>query len=397
MFKKDSGKKDSGFNRALFCCMCGISTEQGQEIGRVFFRSAQKNELPSSTICGECINEAYNILDFSESADKVLKNREPNLIPLSPKLLKPREIYERLSTSVVGQADAKRALSTAVSWHIQKITDKNLSKSNVLLIGPTGTGKTELARAAAAFLDVPFVICDATAFTAHGYVGEDVESCLTRLLIAADNNLERAQNGIVFIDEIDKIADRDNSYIGTLAIQQCLLKILEGTVVNIPKSLKQKNGVQEYVQMDTSKILFICAGAFSGIAAKEKSRVFGLSGESSVPQKEETSQTALVNYGFIPEFLGRFKIVATTEQLTEIDLINILKLPKTSLLLQYKRVLKKYGVDLAFSDKFLESVAKEALSSGLGARGLSRILEKRLEKLLFKAPDYPDQKKKILL
>jgi len=270
--------------------MCGISTEQGQEIGRVFLRSTQKDEMPRSAICGDCIGEAFYSLDLS-IPEKDL-NKKPKIEPMIPNILRPSEIYEKISAYVVGQDQAKRSVSNAISWHLQKIFDRSLSKSNVLLIGPTGTGKTEIARAAAKFLDVPFVICDATAFTAHGYVGEDVESCLTRLLAAADYNIDRAQTGIVFIDEIDKIADKDsNSSVGTLSVQQCLLKMLEGSVINFPKSLKQRNGVQEYVQMDTSRILFICAGAFSGLTDSELNRgIMGLSGKKdSASAKSDTS------------------------------------------------------------------------------------------------------------
>lgn len=408
------GKPLDGKNSALFCCMCGISTEQGHEIGRIFFRSVSIEKKPCSAICGECISAAFNVIngkdeikDESPIEDKSFKIKIKKQIekvenPNKRIQLTPSSIFARLSSSIVGQEKAKKAIATALSWHMQKMIDPTIQKTNVLILGPTGTGKTEIARTAAKILDIPFVIADATTFTAHGYVGEDVESCLTRLLHAADYNIEKAQTGIIFIDEIDKLAEKsDNSFVGTTAVQQSLLKILEGTLVNIPKKVKTRTDPGEYVQIDTSRILFICAGAFSDLLEikNKQSNQIGLlhKKEEKTDLFESISQKDFINFGLIPEFLGRFQVITNTTTLSEADLVRILKESDQSPLIQYKKMFSSYKIELIFSDEFLSKVAAEALSSGIGARGLKRVLEKRLGDLLFSIPDSPPEEKQIVL
>jgi ATP-dependent Clp protease ATP-binding subunit ClpX len=413
-------KKIEGINTALFCCMCGISTEQGHEIGRVFFRSFAMEKKPCSAICGECVSDAFSVINKKGGAvispnpqsklEQVItqKEKKPKIEkienPYKKRFLPPSAIFSKLSKSIVGQDKAKKSVATALSWHMQKIIDPSIQKTNLLILGPTGTGKTELARSASKILDIPFVVVDATTFTAHGYVGEDVESCLTRLLQAADYNVDRAQNGIVFIDEIDKIADKGtNSFVGTTAVQQSLLKILEGTIVNVPKKPRSRPDQVEYVQMDTSKILFICAGAFSDLmdSKEKKSKRIGLMSNTETENPttdlfESLSQKDFVSYGLIPEFLGRFQIVTNTVSLRAEDLVRILKESDQSPLIQYKKMFGSYNIEVSFSDQFLHEVANEALASGFGARGLKRALEKRLESALFDLPDSNLEKKSVI-
>lgn len=414
-------KRTEGINTALFCCMCGISTEQGHELGRVFFRSFAVEKKPCSAICGECISEASKVIsgkgistppsEFNTKVEKLInpKTKQHKSLnseakdPKQNKLLPPSSIYEKLSSSIIGQDKAKKSISTALSWHMQKIIDPSIQKTNILILGPTGTGKTELARAASKIMDIPFVIVDATTFTAHGYVGEDVESCLTRLLQAADYNLEKAQTGIIFIDEIDKIAEKGtNSFVGTTAVQQSLLKILEGTVVNVPKKPRSRQESPEFVQMDTSRILFICAGAFSDLveSKEKKSKRIGFGSETEERNNTNTileslSQKDFVSYGLIPEFLGRFQIITNTYGLKSEDLVGILKFSDQSPLIQYKKMFSLYNIDISFSESFLLEIANESIESGLGARGLKRALEKRLEDALFNLPDSSLEKKSV--
>lgn len=396
-----------GRNAALFCFMCGITTEESSEMGRMFFRSPSSESKTTGAICSNCVADTYMIV--SQAKPEIRENRAPKLEDYVGKLPTPMKIYQQLNKYVMGQENAKKAISIALANHFQKIYDSSINKTNVLLMGPTGTGKTELARAAAKILDLPFVIADATTFTAHGYVGEDVESILTRLLHASNMNLEKAQTGIVFIDEIDKLADKDSStYVGTLAVQQSLLKILEGTVVSIPKEQKAKGAAAgELVQFDTSRVLFICAGAFSGLtdivsAENKKNNSIGFSANHIVSSKptvsklyQQVNSSHLVKFGIIPEFLGRFQVVTSTSALEIEELQKILTEPVNSITTQYKKLLSKYNVDITFSNEFLKSVAQEALISGIGARGLKSIMEKRLENILFEYPDIEENKKKL--
>jgi ATP-dependent Clp protease ATP-binding subunit ClpX len=405
--------KQKGKNAALYCCLCGLGTDVANENKIIFFRSPESAEQKGA-ICANCVEDTYSTLSHIEPTKKERKTpgiKAADLIfDYTKESPTPSKIFQELNKYVMGQDRAKRALSIALAHHCQKIHDSSIQKTNVLLTGPTGTGKTELARTASKILNLPFVIADATSFTAHGYVGEDVESVLTRLIQAADGNVLKAQCGIVFIDEIDKIADQEESgYVGTLAVQQSLLKILEGTVVNVSKEPKTKDSLsKEMVPFDTSKILFICAGAFSGLdkiveSDIKKTNTLGLSAiikPTRVDSKDlynKISQHHLKKYGLIPEFLGRFQMITSTNELAIEDLEKILTEPVNSLINQYTNLLSKFQVTIDFSPSFIRSVAEEAQNTGMGARGLKSILETRLESILFDAPDLPIDQKRISL
>ncbi|MDO5080145.1 ATP-dependent Clp protease ATP-binding subunit ClpX [Buchananella hordeovulneris] len=366
---------------------------------------------PSVYICDECIELCNEIMEEELSAKA---QKEERALP------KPQEIFDFLQQHVIGQESAKRALSIAVYNHYKRVKVKEalgkdaetveIGKSNVLLLGPTGTGKTHLARSLARLLDVPFVIVDATALTEAGYVGEDVENILLKLINAADGDVAKAQRGIIYIDEIDKISRKsDNPSItrdvSGEGVQQALLKIIEGTVASVPPTAGRKHPHQEFTEIDTSDILFIAAGAFAGLDEIVKHRLghrstgFGSDLKSKSEMGDLFAQVTtedLHKFGLIPEFIGRLPVLATVSELDVAALVRVLTEPKNALVKQYQYMFEIDGVDLKFDRDAIRAIAEQAAARGTGARGLASIMEKALAPAMFDVPSHTDVKQVLV-